>query len=103
MVYCDNYMSVVIASIAEVGHDGQQNLYITHRSGIRNQTAYGSPQDLLKAYGLIQSMLVQCNTGKTIDEHNAAGTVADVPEIPEEPEGEGPEGAAGLKVVEKPK
>lgn len=95
MVYCDSYMSVVIASIAEVGHDGEMSLFITHRSGTRNQTAYETPEALLKAYQLIQEMLVQYNTGKTIADHIKQGSIAEAKE--ESPKGE----AEGLKVVNK--
>ena len=75
MVYGDQWMSVVIASIAEIGHDGEANLWITHRSGVRNQTGYGSTEELMSAYNLIQNMLVQYNTGLSIQENIEKGTV----------------------------
>lgn len=87
MVYCDNYMTVVIADIAEIGHNGQDSLYITHHSGTRNQTRYQNPQELLQAYTLISRMIVQLNTGKSMEEHTAEGTTVTV-----ETGGDGPQG-----------
>jgi len=70
MVYFDKYMSVRISSIAEVAHDGESILYITHHSGARSQTRYEDLNGLVAAYQSIQSMLVKHETGKSIDEWN---------------------------------
>lgn len=94
MVYCDNYMSVRISAIAEVAHNGQDILFLTHLSGAKNQTKYQTSAELLGAYRTVQAMLVHQETGKSIEEHEADGT------IQKALAGEGAQGAeAGLSLV----
>jgi hypothetical protein len=68
-------MTVRISVVAEVAHDGANILYLTHLSGAKNQTRYENSKELFQAYATIQSMLVQQETGKSIQEHKEEGTV----------------------------
>jgi len=100
MVYCDNYMTVVIEQIAEVGHNGQDSLYITHRSGVRNQTVYRTPEEVAQAYSLISNMIVSLNTGKSIAQHATDGTT--VSPAMGDPEGPTDGAQGGLSLVKEP-
>ena len=71
MVYCDNFITIVVSEIAEVGHDEKEFLFVCYKSGAQTKTRYAQSSDLLQAYSLLQSMLVAHNTGKSMEEHNA--------------------------------
>lgn len=75
MVYCDNYMTVRISQVAEVAHDGEALLFLTHISGAKNQTRYQNTPELLQAYAVIQEMVVKQETGKGMQQHAADGTM----------------------------
>lgn len=75
MVYCDNYMTVRISQVAEVAHDAESLLFLTHISGAKNQTRYQKTPELLQAYAVIQDMLVKHETGKGMQQHADDGTM----------------------------
>jgi hypothetical protein len=75
MVYSDQYITIVISEIAEIGNDGQANLFTTYKSGATSKTVYRTPEELAQVFGLIQAMVVKHNTGKTPEEHAVDGTM----------------------------
>jgi hypothetical protein len=95
-------MTVRISAIAEVAHDGQSILYLTHKSGAKNQTRYANQAELIQAYRTVQAMLVQHETGKSIEEHETEGTIQKAvgPISPDEHEDYLP--MRGLSLVKSP-